>query len=121
MKKYKLTSQVVECKGLVLHRIRALKDFGSIKAGEFGGWIESEENLSQDGTAWVFDDAKVIGKAMVFGNAEIHNRAWVFDNATVYENAKVYNNVMVFNNAGIYGDARISNNAKKNLRQCCYI
>ena len=51
MKKYKLTSQVVECKGLVLHRIRALKDFGSIKAGEVGGWIESEENLSQDGTA----------------------------------------------------------------------
>lgn len=43
MKKYELTSQVVECKGLVLHRIRALKDFGYIKAGEFGGWIENED------------------------------------------------------------------------------
>lgn len=34
-------------------RIKALKDFGEIKAGEIGGLIEQEENLSQDGNAWV--------------------------------------------------------------------
>lgn len=107
MKKYELTSQVVEHNGLVLHRIRALKDFGSIKAGEFGGWIESEENLSQDGTAWVFDNAKVSGKAMVSGNAEIHNSALVFDNAIVCENARVFDNARVYGRASVYGKASI--------------
>ena len=30
-----------------LYRIRALKDFGDVKKGEVGGYIEKEENLSQ--------------------------------------------------------------------------
>ena len=120
MKKYELTSQVVEHNGLVLHRIRALKDFGSIKASEFGGWIESEENLSQDGTAWVFDNAKVSGKAMVSGNAEIHNSALVFDNATVYENAKVRNNARIFNNAIVCENARVFDNARVYGRASVY-
>ena len=55
MKKYELIPVVIENDNLILHRIKALKDFGCVKAGEFGGWIETEENLSQDGTSWVFD------------------------------------------------------------------
>lgn len=33
--------------------------------------IEKEENLSQDGNAWVYDNARVYGDAEVYGNAEI--------------------------------------------------
>lgn len=103
---------LVEHDNLVLHRIKALKDFGNVKAGELGGWIESEENLSQDDTAWVFDNAKVSGKALVYGNAKIHNNAWVFGNAKVYGNAIVTNNAWIFNDASVYDNAYISNDAK---------
>ena len=46
-----------------MFRIRALFDFGYIKAGELGGWIESENNLSQYGDAWVSGNAEVSGNA----------------------------------------------------------
>lgn len=107
MKKYELTSQVVEHNGLVLHRIRALKDFGSIKAGEFGGWIESEENLSQDGTAWIFDEAKVYGKAMVSGNAMVFNNATVYGDTCINNDARIYNNAIVCEKARVFDNARV--------------
>lgn len=110
MKKYELTSQVVECKGLVLHRIRALKDFGSVKAGELGGWIEKEENLSQDGMAWVFNDAKVYGSAKIYNYAEVHDTAWIYDNANIYECATIYGNASVHGNATVCGEAKICGN-----------
>lgn len=37
MKKYELLPVLVEHDNLVLHRIKALKDFGNVKAGELGG------------------------------------------------------------------------------------
>lgn len=30
----------------VLYRIRALKDFGNVKAGDLGGFVEHKNNLS---------------------------------------------------------------------------
>lgn len=70
MKKYELTSETLRYKGCTLHRIKALKDFGSIKAGELGGWVEKEKNLPQYGNAWVYGDARVCGDAdyIVFKN-----------------------------------------------------
>ena len=65
-KKYELTNETKTLAGgTVLHRIRALRDiprFG-VKAGELGGFVEGENNLSQDGDAWVFDNAEVYGNA----------------------------------------------------------
>lgn len=109
MKKYELTSEIINYSGHKLHRIKALKDFSSVKAGGLGGWIESEENLSQDGTAWVFDNVKVYEKAIVSGNAEIHNTACIFDNAKVCGDAKVCNNAWVFGNASVCDNAEIYN------------
>lgn len=43
MKKYELTTETLRYAGHTLHRIKALRDFGVFKAGELGGWIESEE------------------------------------------------------------------------------
>lgn len=49
MKKYILTDKkLIHC-GRVLHRIQATRDFGDVKAGDFGGWIEKKENLSSEG------------------------------------------------------------------------
>ncbi len=71
MKKYELTEETSEVAGLTLHRIKAVAALNNISAGELGGFIEKEENLSQYGNAWVYGNAKVYGDAEVCGNAEI--------------------------------------------------
>ena len=78
MKKYELTEETVTVYGKTLYRIRAVRDFGSVKTGEFGGYIEKEENLSH------FDNAWVCGDAWVFGNARVYDDAWVSGNAEVF-------------------------------------
>ena len=60
MKKYEMTSNVKEFLGHKLFQIKALKDFGDVKAGDLGGYIEKEENLSQDGRALICDSADYI-------------------------------------------------------------
>ena len=123
MDKYELTSETLQFAGRTLHRIKAVKDFGSVKAGELGGWIESEENLSQYDNAWicgeamafgnakVFDNAKVFGYAKVHGNAEIFCNAIVSGYAKVYGKANVYSNARVSDCAEVYDDAEVSDNA----------
>ena len=113
MKKYELTTETLQFAGRTLHRIKAVKDFGSIKAGEFGGWIESEENLSQADNAWVYNNAKVFDKARVYGDAAVSDDAKVCgyavvsDNARVCDNAEVSDYVEVFENAIVLGHAKV--------------
>ena len=90
MKKFELTSEfATNIFGTKLFQIKALVEFGNIKAGELGGYIEKEENLDQDGNAWVCGDAKVYGNAKVYGDAEVYGNAEVCGDAEVYGNAKV--------------------------------
>ena len=111
MKKYELTDETIDVSGTTLHRIKALKDFGNVKKGELGGYVESERNLSQEGNCWVCGNAKVCGDAEVCGNAKVCGNAWVFGNAEVYGNAKVYGNAWVFGNAEVCGNAKVYGNA----------
>ena len=61
-KKYELTEETIETnEGITLYRIKALKDFNYVYKGDLGGFIESEENLSQEGNCWVYDDSIVFG------------------------------------------------------------
>ena len=106
MKKYKLTTETLQFAGRTLHRIKAVKDFDSIKAGAFGGWIENEKNLSQDDNAWIY------GNAMVFDNAEVFDNAKVYGNAEVYGNANVSGYAKVYGNANVSGYANVSDYAK---------
>ena len=95
MKKFELTSEfITNIFGTKLFRIKALIEFGNVKAGELGGFVEKEENLSQDGNAWVYDNARVYGDACVCGNA------WVYDNARVYGDACVCGDARVCGDAG---------------------
>ena len=117
MKKYELTTETLQFAGRTLHRIKAVKDFGSIQAGEFGGWLENEKNLSQDDNAWiyynamVFDNANVFGNAKILGNAEVYGNAIVYGNAKVCDNAIVYGNAIVCDNAIVYGNAIVYDKA----------
>ena len=92
--------------GKALYRIKALRDFGYIKKGELGGYIQSENNLSHEGECWVYGNAKVYEDARVFGNAK------VFMNARVYGNAKVFGEAEVYDNAEVYGNSKIFENAE---------
>ena len=91
-KKYELTTNTKVFLGKKLFQIKALVSFGNVEAGDLGGYIEKEENLSHDGDAWVYGNAEVYGNAWVYGNAEVCGNAWVYGNAEVYGNAKVYGN-----------------------------
>lgn len=75
MKKFELTADKIKSNGVTLHRIKALIDFGNVKAGELGGYVEKETNLSQYGGAWV------CGNAEVYDDAEVYGNAWVCSNA----------------------------------------
>lgn len=94
MKKYEFTGEVKKACGKELQQIRALTDLvvdgETIEAGTFGGWLECEENLSQDGNAWVFGNALVYGNARVFGNAWVCDDAWVYGNARVCDDARTF-------------------------------
>ena len=61
-----------------------------MKKGDLGGFVESEDNLSQDGTAWIFD------------NAQIDSSAWVHSNAMVCDNARISDNAEVCGNTTIW-------------------
>ena len=111
MKKYEFTGEVKVGLGVTLHRIRAAVSFGIVVKGELGGWIEKEDNLSQNGNAWVFGNAEVCGNAKVFGNAEVCGNAKVFGDALVCGNAKVCGNAEVYDNAEVHGNAWVCGNA----------
>lgn len=120
MKKYELTTETLQFAGHTLHQIKALRDFGSVKAGELGGWIENEKNLSQDDNAWIYGEAmvfdnaivsgyaKVYGKAIVYSNARVSDCAEVYDDAEVSDNALVCDNAKIFDYAKIFGYAKVS-------------
>ena len=125
-KKYELVKESVieeEYSGVNLYRIRALKDFCDIKKGDLGGYVEKEENLSQYGNCWLYNDAKAYDNAEVYGNAGVYDSAKVYgntsvsgnaiiaDNAVICEHAKVYSNAKIYGNTIVCGHASISTNA----------
>ena len=106
MKKFELTSEfITNIFGTKLFRIKALIEFGNVKAGELGGFVEKEENLSQDGNAWV------CGNAWVYDNARVYGDACVYDNASVYGDACVCGDARVYGDACVCGDARVCGDA----------
>ena len=111
-KKYKLTDETINLNGATLYRIEALKDFGEIKNGDKGGFIESEDNLSHEGDAWVSDNAHVYGNACVFDNSQVYGNAFVSGYAQVYGDAFVYGNAWLYDNTRVCGYARVADNAR---------
>ena len=63
MKKYELTDDSITFMGRKLFRIRAIRSFNDVAAGDLGGYIEKEENLSHDDDAWIYNDARIFDDA----------------------------------------------------------
>lgn len=109
-KKYELLKdQTVFVEGVTLYRIRALRDipWRCVNAGDLGGWVASERNLSQRGDAWVYGDAKISGDARVFGDAQVHDKAIISGNARVSGRATISGEACIRGMAQVCGAALV--------------
>lgn len=114
-KKYEFTDEFILFGDEKLYRIRALKDFGSVRKGDLGGYIQDEKNLSHAGDAWVSGNAKVLDGAWVCDDARVEDNAlvvgsgvWICNNAIIRQNATVIEDAHVEDNVIVEGNARIS-------------
>lgn len=115
-KKYELTEDTIVYRGKELHRIKALRDFGDVKKGSLGGFIESEDNLSHEGDCWIYDDSFAYANSKVCDTSSIHGYSKVcdcelYDNSEINGDSKI-NNVIMHNNSKIidstlYGDIQL--------------
>ena len=112
MKKYELTEETINVFGKTLHRIRATRDFSNVHAGDLGGFIENELNLSHDRDTWVYGNAWAYGEARVYGNALVSGEARVYGNALVGGDARVGGNALVSGDARVGGNASVSGDAR---------
>lgn len=95
-------------------RIKAVKDFGNIKFGTLGGYIEKESNLSQKGNAWVGCDSS--GCALVEGNAKVYGNALVTGGGRTEYDGKTPDGyggaTIVSGNSEVYEDAQVLKGSK---------
>lgn len=135
-KKFCLTEYKREYNGHTLYRIRALKDFGSVKAGKLGGYVEYEHNLSQHGNCWLYGNSGAYQLAKVTDNAIVTNSVlsgcaiakdnarMVFssmsgsctieDNATAYQ-ADITGDVIISDSCRVSGTLDFSGTVKDNV------
>nr|DAS66495.1 MAG TPA: Putative transferase, nesg, ydcK, Structural Genomics.38A [Bacteriophage sp.] len=110
-KKYKiLKDQAITMDGSTIYRIKALKNFGDVEAGDMGGFVEKEENLSHDGPCWIYDDAMVYHNAKVRDNAIVRGYAHVYNESQVLHNAIIEGHSRVHGHGIVFGNARIKDN-----------
>lgn len=71
-KKYELVKEesMIVDEIYTVYRVKALRDFGDVHAGDVGGWVEDDTCLSQDGSARVYDDAEIYGFANIAEHAQ---------------------------------------------------
>lgn len=92
-----------------IQRIVSLKDFGDVKSGTLGGWVQSEHNLSQEGDCWIYGDAvvgegaRVLSNSRVSGNSFVGGNSVVSDNAVVGESSSVTGNSIIEQNSEVIG------------------
>ena len=104
-KKYEITDIAHE-KYPFLHRIRALRDIGSeVKAGDLGGFVEGEGNLSfeQGDDAWIFHDAIAAGEGCVDKSSILRDRAVVCGCAYVSHGTEMSDDARAEDDAYIRG------------------
>lgn len=103
------------------HRIQALRDIPErgVKAGDMGGYVSNASILSQEGSCWIGQDAKVLGKVRIIEDSYVGDTASVTSpprwcrgssiviggHAEILDNAKVFiakNNRVTYPEGPIY-------------------
>lgn len=111
-RKFELTdiSTVVEQR--TVHRIRALRDFSNVKKGDIGGYVESENNLSQKGNCWIYDDAIAMNDSLVQDNAIMRFHSIIKDFVILKDNAEMRNRSSANGSCYIRDFAKLCGSAK---------
>ena len=69
--------------------LRKIKFTGKDSKLGLGGWIESTDNLTMKGSAWISEDAMVFGGAKVLEDAQISGPVVIFGDAEISGNAAI--------------------------------
>lgn len=109
--KYELTNITKQIDGRTVHRIRALRNFANVRAGDLGGWVEHADNLSQRGNCWLYHDACALNCAFVVNNAKLLHSACARDFTEISNNAQVYGIAVVSKRTHVYDDMKINTHA----------
>ena len=95
--------------------LRTIKDNNNVvvaRQKEKGGWIGSENNLSEFGGAWVSDNAIVCDEAIVYQDGQVSDNAIVFHYGAVSGKAKVSGEAMIYEKGILTGEAKMLDKSK---------
>ena len=101
-KKYELSDITMEFEGRTLYRIRALKNFSDVKAGDLGGWVETEYNLSQEGNCWIYNEAKCMDNSKICDNSTMHDYSEMYDYSIMRGDSEMYGHSEMFGYSEMY-------------------
>ena len=108
MNKYKITA-IEHPQYPWLHRIQALIDVNEkVPEGTLGGFVENENNLSQEGTCWIYDDA------ICCENGEVKEEAALYDGSLVRGYAVVTGDATFYDRAGKHNRIRSDSSGRNN-------
>lgn len=104
-------TEIIKVGSRTLHRIK------NLSSGNLGGFVESYDNLSQDGHCWIYNEAKVFDTAWIGDDAIVMDNAIVKDSAYVVGSSRVYDNAVIGGNAIVSGEAVIRDDS--DIRASC--
>nr|DAW72845.1 MAG TPA: Putative transferase, nesg, ydcK, Structural Genomics.38A [Caudoviricetes sp.] len=98
-----------------VYRIMAVKDFvadnKNVTEGRLGGYIASDENLSHEGSCWVWGNSIVMDDATVDKDAQVVGETTrIYDFTYISDEAKVVNSV-IYGGTYILGSARVKDSS----------
>lgn len=94
---------------ITLYRIRARRAVGTrARKGDLGGYVQSLDNLAQEGDCWLADHACVMGEARIWGQAWVGENALLRDQAWAFEQARIYGDCVLSGAARVFGQACLS-------------
>ena len=118
-KKYEIT-EITHPKYPWLHRIRARCQVNEqVGPGALGGYVQTEDNLSQDGTCWIYDQAICCEEAVVEDDGRMFDGAVARGSALISGYARMFERAVAEGNSSFFSgelkeDARLSGNAVVN-------
>lgn len=90
--------------GIRIYRIRALRSFGDVEEGDWGGFVESESNLSHFGNCWIYDDAIAMGNSIVTGDAKMMDNSVIKGSSVIMDEVTLSGAVVIPGNSIIRGN-----------------
>jgi len=108
MLKYEILEQAHQLPdGRKVYRIKAVRDFGNVKKGEIGGFVEADDNLSHDGLCWIANDAMALGRSRISGDALLRDRARIGDRVMLTDHCIVQDDARLSEFVFAYGHCTI--------------